>query len=190
MDIAPLACMLTMESVWSMVGVRYLSTFLRATMAPFTASIARGRYRMFKVSSVRRYISRGPLFLFDHCSVPGVQVRKLVVDATECMFKLCLHKREFERVVRIIKQSKLSGHAIIAYLQKKGFPQVALHFVSDEQTRFNLAVECGNIDVALQAAYALDTKENWHKLGAEALKQGNHQVVEMAYQRTKVRTRL
>jgi coatomer subunit alpha len=109
-----------------------------------------------------------------------------VVDTTECMFKLCLHKREFDRVIRIIKQSKLSGHAIIAYLQKKGFPQVALHFVSDEQTRFNLAVECGNIDVALQAAYALDTKENWHRLGVEALKQGNHQVVEMAYQRTKV----
>lgn len=103
------------------------------------------------------------------------------------MFKLCLHKREFERVVRIIKQSKLSGHAIIAYLQKQGFPQVALHFVSDEQTRFNLAVECGNIDVALQAAYSLDSKENWQKLGAEALKQGNHQVVEMAYQRTKAR---
>ena len=121
-----------------------------------------------------------------HCLDREGKVRKLVVDATECMFKLCLHKREFERVVRIIKQSKLSGHAIIAYLQKKGFPQVALHFVSDEQTRFNLAVECGNIDVALQAAYALDTKENWHKLGTEALKQGNHQVVEMAYQRTKV----
>ena len=81
-----------------------------------------------------------------------------------------------------MKQAKLSGHAIIAYLQKKGFPQVALHFVTDEQTRFNLAVECGNVDVALQAAYALDTKENWQKLGAEALKQGNHQVVEMAYQ--------
>jgi len=117
-------------------------------------------------------------------------VRKLAVDATECVFKLCLHEREFERVVRIIKQSKLSGHAIIAYLQKKGFPQVALHFVSDEQTRFNLAVECGNIDVALQAAYALDTKENWQKLGNEALKQGNHQVVEMAYQRTKDMERL
>ena len=34
---------------------------------------------------------------------------------------------QFERVIRIIKQSKLSGHAIIAYLQKKGFPQAAAH---------------------------------------------------------------
>jgi len=29
---------------------------------------------------------------------------------------------------------------------------VALHFVKDERTRFNLAVECGNIEVALQSA--------------------------------------
>ena len=30
--------------------------------------------------------------------------------------------------------------------------QVALHFVKDESTRFNLALECGNIEVALEAA--------------------------------------
>ena len=118
------------------------------------------------------------------------RVRKMAVDVTECAFKLSLYKKEFERVIRIIKQSKLSGHAIIAYLQKKGYPQVALHFVSDEQTRFNLAIECGNIEVALVAAHALDTKENWQKLGAEALKQGNHQVVENSYQKTKDMERL
>ncbi len=27
--------------------------------------------------------------------------------------------------------------------------------------------------------------ECWHKLGTEALRQGNHQVVELAYQKTK-----
>jgi coatomer protein complex subunit alpha (xenin) len=69
-------------------------------------------------------------------------------------------------------------------------PQVALHFVADEQTRFNLAVDCGNIDVALQAANALDTKDNWQRLGNEALKQGSLQIVEMAYQRTKDMERL
>ena len=114
----------------------------------------------------------------------------MLVDPTECQFKLCLHKREFDKVVRIIKQSKLSGHAIIAYLQRKGYPQVALHFVADEQTRFNLAIDCGNIDVALQAAYALDAKDNWQRLGTEALKHGNLQIVEMAYQRTKDMERL
>jgi len=54
----------------------------------------------------------------------------MLVDVTECQFKLSLHKKEFERVIRIIKQSKLTGHAIIAYLQKKGFPQVAVRVES------------------------------------------------------------
>lgn len=37
-------------------------------------------------------------------------------------------------------------------LQEKGYPEVALHFVRDERIRFNLAIECGNIEVALQSA--------------------------------------
>ena len=37
-------------------------------------------------------------------------------------------------------------------LQEKGYPEVALHIVRDELIRFNLAVECGNIEVALQSA--------------------------------------
>ncbi|KAK3720320.1 hypothetical protein QZH41_020401 [Actinostola sp. cb2023] len=67
----------------------------------------------------------------------------------------------------------------------KQMERVALHFVKDEKTRFGLALECGNIEVALEAAKALDDKACWERLGAAALRQGNHQVVEMAYQRTK-----
>ena len=47
----------------------------------------------------------------------------------------------------MVRNSKLYGQAIIAYLQKKGYPEVALHFVKDGKTRFNLAIECGNIEV-------------------------------------------
>ena len=59
------------------------------------------------------------------------------------------------------------------------------HTPQDERTRFNLALECGNIEVALASAQELDEKETWHKLGVEALRQGNHQIVEFAYQKTK-----
>lgn len=48
----------------------------------------------------------------------------------------------------MVKTAKLVGQSIIAYLQKKGYPEVALHFVKDEKTRFGLALECGNIDVS------------------------------------------
>lgn len=47
----------------------------------------------------------------------------------------------------MVRNAKLVGQSIIAYLQKKGYPEVALHFVKDEKTRFSLALECGNIEV-------------------------------------------
>ena len=74
------------------------------------------------------------------------------VDPTEYMFKLALLQRKFDTVLKMIKGNAPCGQSIISYLQSKGFPEVALHFVRDERTRFNLAIECGNIEVALQAA--------------------------------------
>jgi hypothetical protein len=74
------------------------------------------------------------------------------IDTTEYVFKLALLQHKFEQVLKMIKGSALCGQSIISYLQSKGFPEVALHFVKDERTRFNLAIECGNIEVALQSA--------------------------------------
>ena len=68
------------------------------------------------------------------------------------MFKLALLQHKFDMVLTMIRGNVLCGQSIIAYLQSKGFPEVALHFVKDERTRFNLALECGNIEVALQSA--------------------------------------
>jgi hypothetical protein len=89
------------------------------------------------------------------------------------------------QVLYMVRNAKLIGQSIISYLQKKGYPEVALHFVKDEKTRFGLALECGNIDIALDSARALDDKVCWDKLADAALIQGNHQIVEMCYQRTK-----
>lgn len=111
--------------------------------------------------------------------------RTLQIDNTEYVFKLALVRRQYDRVLHMIRTAPLCGQAIIAYLQNKGYPEVALHFVRDERTRFNLAIECGNIEAALQAAHELDEKDAWHTLGVEALRQGNKDVVEFAYQKTK-----
>ncbi|KAL0369108.1 UNVERIFIED_CONTAM: Coatomer subunit alpha-1 [Sesamum calycinum] len=67
----------------------------------------------------------------------------------------------------------------------EGFPQVALYFVKDERTRFNLALESGNIEKALESAKKIDEKDYWYRLGLEALRQGNAGIVEYAYQKTK-----
>ena len=61
-----------------------------------------------------------------------------------------------------------------------------MHFVQDKKTRFELAIECGNLDVALETARALDKPDCWAKLAQQALKQGNHKVGDSA----KVKPRL
>jgi len=114
-----------------------------------------------------------------------INVGTLKIDSTEYRFKVALMKRRNKDVLRIMESKKLVGQSIISYLQKKGYPEVALHFVKDEKIRFELALECGNINIALECASSLDNPECWHKLGVEALRQGNHQVVEAAYQKTK-----
>lgn len=115
----------------------------------------------------------------------STNVGKLTIDATEYMFKVALMRKKNKDVFRIMQSKKLVGQSIISYLQQKGYPEVALHFVEDVNVKFSLALECGNIGVALDCATQLDSNECWHKLGVEALRQGNHQVVEAAYQKTK-----
>ncbi len=88
--------------------------------------------------------------------------------------------------MHMVLHSRLCGRAIVAYLQSKGFPEVALHFVREPRTRFRLALACCNIEAAMESALTLeqqpaaDGKESgrdiWGELGSEALRQGNHQV--------------
>ncbi|GAA5898846.1 hypothetical protein JCM8208_005410 [Rhodotorula glutinis] len=120
-----------------------------------------------------------------HVLTRDARPETLVIDPTEYRFKLALVRKNYDEVLHIIKTSNLVGQSIIAYLQKKGFPEIALHFVQDKTTRFDLAIECGNLDVALEMAKALDREDTWARLGQQALKQGNHKIVEVAYQRTK-----
>ncbi|KAF4131163.1 Coatomer (COPI) alpha subunit C-terminus [Phytophthora infestans] len=120
-----------------------------------------------------------------YCLDREAKMRTMAVDLTECEFKIALNKKNYTEVMRMVRHSRLCGQAIISYLTKKGYPEVALHFVNDEKTRFKLAISCGNLEVALNSAYELDDSKCWYQLGVEALRQGNIQVVEMAYQRTK-----
>ena len=91
--------------------------------------------------------------------------RQIQIDTSEYMFPLI--QRKYDQVLAMIVGA-LCGQSIIAYLQNKGFPEVALHFVKDERTRFDLAIECGNIEVALAAAQELDDKDTRHELGVGA----------------------
>jgi len=119
------------------------------------------------------------VYCLDRAAKPKV----LTIDPTEYRFKLALVKRHYDEMLNIIKTSSLVGQSIISYLQKKGYPEIALQFVQDPQTRFELAIECGNLDVAVEMAKQLDRPPLWQRLSTEALTHGNHQVVEMTYQK-------
>ncbi|KAK6519008.1 hypothetical protein TWF281_003698 [Arthrobotrys megalospora] len=118
-----------------------------------------------------------------YCLDRAAKPRQIPIDPTEYRFKLALVKRNYEEMLHIIRNSNLVGQAIISYLQKKGYPEIALQFVQDPATKFELALECGNLEVAVEMCKELDRPQLWQRLGTEALNQGNHQVVEMTYQK-------
>ncbi|XP_073138120.1 coatomer subunit alpha-1-like [Henckelia pumila] len=121
----------------------------------------------------------------------GFTLLELESKPRKRMPKICdLCKNTLEPVMSMIKNTELCGQAMIAYLQQKGFPQVALYFGKDERTRFNLALECGNIEKALESAKKIDEKDHWYRLGVEALGQGNAGIIEYEYQKTKSFERL
>lgn len=120
-----------------------------------------------------------------YCLDRAAKARILSIDPTEYRFKMSLVKRNYEEMLHIIRTSSLVGQSIISYLQKKGYPEIALQFVQDPTTRFELAIECGNLEVALEMAKQLDKPKLWTRLSAEALAHGNHQIVEMCYQKLK-----
>jgi coatomer protein complex subunit alpha (xenin) len=129
------------------------------------------------------------LFCLDREARPRV----VQMDTTEARFKLALANKQYRKVMHMVRHSRLCGRAIVAYLQSKGFPEVALHFVREPHTRFRLALACGNIEAAMESAFALEQSGSekdggrrvWGELASEALRQGNHHIVEMSYQRTK-----
>ncbi|KAI0559894.1 Coatomer subunit alpha WD40 repeat containing protein [Gracilaria domingensis] len=130
---------------------------------------------------------RGPAVCYlDREATPGI----LPIDPTEYAFKLLLLRKRYDDVKRMISQNRLKGQSIISYLQTKGFPEVALHFVKDEKTRLALALDSGAIETALEAAEAIGDNDAFRRLASAALKQGNLEVFELCLQRTKDLDRL
>nr|XP_039274380.1 LOW QUALITY PROTEIN: coatomer subunit alpha-like [Styela clava] len=167
------------SGAWDESGV-----FIYTTSNHIKYALLNGDNGIIRTLDLPIYITRvrgTSVFCLDRETRPRV----LGIDPTEYRFKQALVNRKYDEVLNMVRNAKLVGQSIIAYLQQKGYPEVALHFVKDEKTRFTLALECGDIEVALAAAKALDDKQCWEALGEVALAQGNHQVVEMAYQRTK-----
>ncbi|GMM28573.1 coatomer subunit alpha [Martiniozyma asiatica (nom. inval.)] len=117
-----------------------------------------------------------------YCLNRNGEVEDIIFDPTEYRFKKALINKNFKEVLRLIKSSNLVGENIISYLQLKGYPEIALQFVQDSETRFELAIECHNLEIALFEAQKIKNKSTWEKLGMESLAQGNIEIAELVYQ--------
>lgn len=60
-----------------------------------------------------------------HCLDRSARPRTISIDPTEYRFKLALIRNNYDEVLHIIRTSNLVGQGIIAYLQKKNFPEVS-----------------------------------------------------------------
>lgn len=115
---------------------------------------------------------------------------RMSIDSTELRFKLALLNNDFAEVGRLVRTSSLVGQTLVAYLQKQGYPEIALEFVQDPQTRLDLAVESGNLKVAAEVAAELQGPEFDAMLEKAALEQGNHDLLEDVYLRQRKFDRL
>merc|ERR1719433_1085285 len=114
------------------------------------------------------------------------------IDTTEYRFKLALNAGKQDKILSVIQNSRLVGESIIGYLQKKGYPQIALHFVEDQKTKFALALECGDLEKAFACAGELNKTQNeeqakaaWLKLSQAALEQGDFEKYGSALAKTR-----
>ncbi|KAK9341262.1 hypothetical protein LIPSTDRAFT_232700 [Lipomyces starkeyi NRRL Y-11557] len=163
------------SATWNDLGVLIYSTLnhIKYTLLNGDSGIIRTLESTLYLANIK-----GPIV---YCLDRSGKVLKLTIDPTEFRFKKALISRNYEEMLRIIKTSNLVGQSIISYLQKKGYPEIALQFVQDPQTRFDLAIECGNLAVADEMASQLDRPKLWTKLGVVALEHGNHEIVEKVY---------
>ncbi|KAL2033546.1 hypothetical protein VTO58DRAFT_104260 [Aureobasidium pullulans] len=165
------------SAVWDDTGV-----LLYSTLNHIKYTLMNGDNGIVRTLDQTVYLVRvkgRSVYCLDRAAKPKV----MTIDPTEYRFKMALVKRHYDEMLNIIKNSSLVGQSIISYLQKKGYPEIALQFVQDPQTRFELAIECGNLEVAVEMAKELDRPKLWQRLSTEALAHGNHQVVEMTYQK-------
>eukprot|EP01061_Rhynchopus_euleeides_P014180 TRINITY_DN2462_c1_g1_i1.p1 TRINITY_DN2462_c1_g1~~TRINITY_DN2462_c1_g1_i1.p1 ORF type:complete len:1241 (+),score=601.51 TRINITY_DN2462_c1_g1_i1:82-3804(+) len=100
----------------------------------------------------------------------------MTVDSAEYRFKLALHGGKWPEVLKILKTARFHGQALVCYLQQRGFPEVAMHFVKDHKIRFRLAVDCGNLEDAYECADNLSDEEAWEKLAGAARSCGKIQL--------------
>lgn len=106
------------SGAWDESGV-----FVYATLTHLKYALVQGDHGIIRTIDEPLYV----------CHVRGATVWALdrrhtatavAIDPTEYRFKHALMRKDYELVLRMIKTSSLVGQSIIAYLRRKGYPEV------------------------------------------------------------------
>ena len=75
---------------------------------------------------------------------------------------MALEQKHYREAIRVIRSSKVDSQAIIGYLERNGFEDIALYFVTEPRARFNLAIRCGYLDIDNECATQLNEPAIWN----------------------------
>ena len=67
------------------------------------------------------------------------------------------------------------------FLDNRGLPERALQIATDVDYRFELAVQLGLLDTALEIAQTSESEAKWRQLGELALSSGKLEVVTLSF---------
>jgi len=115
----------------------------------------------------------------------GGSVQRLQVRLEEVNLKNALFQKSWEDTKHWMKATKPMGQALIAYFYEKNYSALVMDIVTDKAAKFSLALSSGSLELAYKISLELKTKDALSQLAQEALRQGNHQIVEVAYQKLK-----
>lgn len=106
------------------------------------------------------------------------------LNTSEYRLKLCMYKKKYESVAKLLSTGEVKGNAPIKFLEEQGFPELSLQFEKNDKAKFQMALNSGNLKVAFEVATQLKQKDLFIPLAKEAMRQGNKSITEKCFQRT------
>ncbi|CAD8090002.1 unnamed protein product [Paramecium sonneborni] len=103
-----------------------------------------------------------------------------ILDISEPLFKIAIMNKDLNSIHKFIEQNQ--NEAILSYLYQKKLASVALKLVKDKHAKFSLSLDSGNLEFAYKAAVEIKDSQLFEQLRTEALRQGNHLLVDVCDQ--------
>lgn len=107
------------------------------------------------------------------------------IKSCEYQFKAAVFRGDEDEINRLACSGDMVGESMLKFLKEVGRADIAVFFVKDPFVRFSLAVELHDLDLAVDSAHQLDSKDHWNKVAEMAMLSGKLTVGETAYQKAK-----